>query len=103
MKSINLVLLMLVPALFCMAQEKKLYESDVLKGVTPAKAVTPTEKMYFDKRFTFISKVGAASYEGCFMVNTKWGITGLRLLPGWADLPASWIFARSNSCLCWLV
>jgi hypothetical protein len=67
---------LIIIALSSSAQEKKIYESDVLKGVTTAKTVTPTEKICFDKRFTFVNKSGARSFEGCFMVNTKLGITG---------------------------
>ena len=63
-------------AFIAAAQEKKIYESDVLRGATTAKTVTPAEKLCFDKRFTFVNKTGARSFEGCFMVNTKLGITG---------------------------
>lgn len=58
------------------AQEKKIYESDVLKGTTAPKKVEPSEKVCFDKRFSFVYKEGARNMEGCFLVNTKWGITG---------------------------
>lgn len=77
----RITFLMILTFLFAVftasAQEpKKIYESDVLKGATTAKTVQPSEKVCFDKRFTFVYKEGARNFEGCFLVNTKFGITG---------------------------
>lgn len=76
MKCLGLIPFLICIVLVSTAQEKKLYESDVLKGTTTAKTVAPTEKVCFDKRFTFVNKTGARNFEGCFLVNTKVGITG---------------------------
>lgn len=76
MKPVSLSLYLFFIAGTATAQEeKKIYESEVLKGTTAAKTVAPSEKVCFDKRFTFVQKSGTRHFEGCFMVNTKSGIT----------------------------
>jgi hypothetical protein len=76
-----LILIILFPGYIAKAQEeKKIYESDVLKGLTQAKTVQPVEKLCFDKRFSFVHKTGSTQWEGCFLVNTKSGITISKML-----------------------
>jgi hypothetical protein len=75
MKTPGLFLIMILSLLHTTAQEKKIYESDVLKGATTPKLAAPAEKVCFDKQFSFVYKSGARSHEGCFHVNTKLGIT----------------------------
>jgi|GEM_PF-1651288 hypothetical protein len=75
-------LCLLVPALFTgiltysqKKEEKQIFEPEVLKKAEAAKKLEPTEKICFDQRFHFISKSGGRSYEGCFWVDTRGGIT----------------------------
>jgi hypothetical protein len=87
MKAPVIILTILCVALHTHAQDKKVYESDVLKGASSAKFSSPEEKVCFDKRFYFVYKQGARSYEGCFYVNTQMGITATKSFqnPGMAD------------------
>ncbi len=70
------LIISLFSAVFATAQDsKKIYESDVLKGISQSKTFQPSEKVCFDKRFSFVQKTGSRHLEGCFLVNSKVGIT----------------------------
>lgn len=87
MKTPAILLSIALLALHVQSQDKKVYESDVLKGATSPKLAKPDEKVCFDKRFFFVYKQGARTYEGCFYINTKMGITAAKSFysPGLAD------------------
>jgi hypothetical protein len=78
MKTTAFIFTITLFALHSQAQDKKVYESDVLKGATTPKLAKPDEKVCFDKRFFFVYKQGARTYEGCFYINTKMGITAAK-------------------------
>lgn len=51
------------------------YDASVLEEGGRAEEIEPNEKVCFDKRIQFKARYGAREVRGCFLVNTKIGIT----------------------------
>src|SRR5688572_23888246 len=76
LKSLPLGGMLLCFSLLLHAQEPvKEYEADVLDDATLREEIEPNQKVCFDKRIQFKARYGTREAKGCFLVNTKIGIT----------------------------
>jgi hypothetical protein len=68
--------MLLCVALAAKAQEtKKEYDADALDEAGLREYIEPNQKVCFDKRIQFKARYGGREVTGCFLVNTKIGIT----------------------------
>lgn len=68
------VLLCLASHLHAQETEEE-YDAEVLADGATAQEVEPNSKVCFDKRIQFKARYGPREVRGCFLVNTKMGVT----------------------------